>query len=70
MQVEHDHRVPLGEHLDGGARLGLRLGDEITVDVEAVGVAAGAEHAAIGVLHDVEEQDHVLQDLLNFGAVS
>ncbi len=65
VQVQHDHGVPLGEHFRRSPRFGLRLGDEIPVDVEPVGVAARAHDAPIGVLHDIHQEDHVVKNPLH-----
>ena len=62
VQVQDHHGVPIRKDLDGGAGFGLALGNEIAVDIEAVGILPRVHHPAVGILHHVHQQDHIFQD--------
>ena len=59
VQVDHRQRLVADELVPDRAVLGLRLGDEVAVHVEAVAVGAGAQDAAVRV-HGHDDRDDVL----------
>ena len=67
MLIEHVRRQPLLQDRDHGLGLGLRLGQEVPVQVEVVAVRPLAQDAPVRVLIDVPEQDHVVQDGVDLG---
>ncbi len=65
MQVQHDHGVPLGEHALRGLSFRLRLGDEIAVEIEPIGIAACPQDAPIRIGNDIDQQNHIVQNGLH-----
>ena len=62
--VEHLDRQPLLHLGHGRPYLGLRLGQEVAVEVEAVAVRPGTGHAAVRVLDHVEDENDVVEDVV------
>ena len=62
VQVAEHGGMPLDDLVHDGAHLGLGLGDEVAVEVEAVGVGAVVADTAVGVGHHVDEHHVVAQD--------
>ena len=69
VQVEEDRRHPAGDLGGRRLRLGLRQGEEVAVQVEAVGVGARVGDAPVGVLADVEQDDALVEDALRLEVV-
>ncbi len=65
--IEHVRRQPLLHDRDHGLGLGLRLGQEVAVQVEVVAVRPLVGDPPVRVLIDVPEQDHVVQDGVDLG---
>ena len=67
VQVEHLGRQPLLHDRDRRLRLGLRLGQEVAVEVEAVAVGALPAMRPSGFWITLKTQDRVVEDRVDLG---
>ena len=59
VQVKEHHRVPFGNQLYGCTSFRLGLSKKIAVEINALTISASAQNPSIGVLDNVDQENHI-----------